>query len=239
MIRAYHRPNTLEEALHLLARPEVHTAVLPGYDARLDDSVEAVVDLQALADLRAIAVDGTAVTLGALTRLQALVEAPALPGWLRETARREDVSTFRNMRTLADLLLKPEADSALLAALLVCDAVVSIQALTGARAVALSDYLAERGDGLPTELRLSVDGAFAEARVGRTPGDRPIVAAAARRAADGTIRLALCGVAPTPVLVEPGALETLDPRGDFRGSSAYRKEMAAVLSQRVLSQVGG
>ncbi|MGQ9910030.1 MAG: FAD binding domain-containing protein [Candidatus Flexifilum sp.] len=239
MIRAYHRPNTLEEALHLLARPGVHTAVLPGFDARLDDTAEEVVDLQALAGLRAIIVDGAAVTLGALTRLQALVDDPALPDWLRETARREDVSTFRHMRTLADLLLRPEADSALLAALLVCDAAVTVQSLAGAREAALSDYLAERGDGLPTELRLRVDGAFAEARVGRTPGDRPIVAAAARRAADGTIRLALCGVAPTPVRVEPGAVEALDPPGDFRGSSTYRKEMAALLSQRVLSQVGG
>lgn len=238
MIRAYHRPNTLEEALHLLARPGVHTAVLPGYAARLDDSVEEVVDLQALA-LREIVVDGAVVALGALVKLQALVEDPALPDWLRETARCEDVSTFRNMRALADLLLKPEADSALLAALLVCDAVVTVQSLSDARAVALDEYLAERGDGLPTGVQLRIDGAFAEARVGRTPGDRPIVAAVARRAADGTIRLALCGVASKPVLVEPGALESLDPPGDFRGSSAYRKAMAAVLSQRVLSQVGG
>lgn len=237
MIRAYHRAASLDEALHLLARPQVNTAVVTGYDARLDDAVDEVVDLQALA-LGGITVDGAAVTLGALTRLQGLVDSAALPDWLRETARREDVSTFRHMRTLADLILKPEADSVLLAALLVCEAVVTVQSLADTRSVALADYLRARGDGLPTSLRLTASGAFAEARVGRTPGDRPIVAAAARRADDGAVRLALCGVAPTPVLVDPGALDALDPAGDFRGSSAYRKEMAAVLSQRVLNQVG-
>lgn len=237
MIRAYHRAASLDEALHLLARPQVTTAVVTGYDARLDDTIEEVVDLQALA-LGGITVSGSAVTLGALTRLQALVDSTALPDWLRETARREDVSTFRHMRTLADLLLKPEADSVLLAALLVCEAVVTVQTLTDTRSVPLADYLHARGDGLPTALRLTASGAFAEARVGRTPGDRPIVGAAARRADDGTLRLALCGVAPLPILVDPGALDALDPAGDFRGSSAYRKEMAAVLSQRVLNQVG-
>lgn len=237
MIRAYHRAGSLEEALHLLARPQVNTAVVTGYDARLDDTVDEVVDLQALA-LGGITVDGAAVMLGSLTRLQTVVDAANLPDWLRDLARREDVSTFRNMRTLADLILKPEADSVLLAALLVCDAVVTVQSLAGDRQVALADYLRDRGDGLPTALRLTVAGAFAEARVGRTPGDRPIVAAVCRRADDGAIGLALCGVAPLPIRVEPDAIDALDPAGDFRGSSAYRKDMAAVLSQRVLSQVG-
>jgi len=237
MIKAYYRAASLDEALRLLARPGVHTGIVTGYDARLAEEVEEVVDLQALA-LGGISVDGPAVMLGALTRLQALVDCADLPDWLRETARREDVSTLRRMRTLADLLLKPDSESALLAALLVCDASVTVQTLTETRSVALADYLRARGDGLPTALHLTVSGAFAEARVARTPGDRPIVAAAARRADDGGVRLALCGVAPTPIPVDPGALDALTPVGDFRGSSAYRKEMAAVLSQRVLSQVG-
>ena len=52
-------------------------------------------------------------------------------------------------------------------------------------------------------------------------------------------RVALTGVAATPVLVDPSALDSLDPPGDFRGSPEYRREVAGVLTKRVIAQLGG
>lgn len=101
---------------------------------------------------------------------------------------------------------------------------------------------------------------YALADVARTPGDAPIViAGAAITVAYGYckhVRLALGGVAPYPVrLLEVEALlvdqtitpeliaaaaarasELAQPAGDFRGSAAYRKAMAGVLSERALHQ---
>ena len=67
--------------------------------------------------------------------------------------------------------------------------------------------------------------------------DTAIVAAHARRDDDGTLRLALTGVGTTPSLVAPDDLDALDPPGDFRGSSEYRKEMAGILARRALAQL--
>ena len=64
----------------------------------------------------------------------------------------------------------------------------------------------------------------------------PIVAAAARATNDGT-RVALCGIARTPELVDVDNLDRLEPPGDFRGSSEYRRHLAIVLSTRVIEEL--
>lgn len=98
------------------------------------------------------------------------------------------------------------------------------------------------------------------AHVGRTPRDRPIVCAAAFLHLDGGIcrevRLALGGVAERPLRVREAeeflqgrpptseniqeaadrAAALLNPPGDFRGSSEYRRAIAGVLARRALSQ---
>ena len=73
-------------------------------------------------------------------------------------------------------------------------------------------------------------GAARAARTARTPADRAIVAAYARTTGEER-RIALTGVAPTPVLVRPG--DDLQPAGDFRGSGDYRRHLAEVLLARV------
>ncbi len=99
--------------------------------------------------------------------------------------------------------------------------------------------------------------------VARTPSDKPIVAACASAQVEkGTarqVRLALCGVGETvhralqaeqmlegQLLTEAliasaarAAAQGLAPRGDFRGSAAYRIEMAVVLARRALAGLTG
>lgn len=97
-------------------------------------------------------------------------------------------------------------------------------------------------------------------RINRTPRDRAIVAAAAVLEVEGevciTARVALAGANPTPVRLPEvealltgkevtsqlldqaatGAEKQAKPVADYRGSVAYRKAMAAVLTKRVLTQ---
>jgi CO/xanthine dehydrogenase FAD-binding subunit len=243
MIRSYHRPQSIEEALRLLARGGVKTAALPALslvDAQLDDSVDEVVDLQAVG-LNQIRADGATLIVQAQVTLQALLEHPAVSAPLRDILRHEEPNTLRNMRTLSSVILCADAESPLVAALLACDAQVSIQTLSGSRQMPLTDFLkdanAALAGGLVTDVLLDQGSALAVAQVARTPADKPIVAAVGRRDAAGQVRLALCGVASVPVLVDPQQLDALNPPADFRGSSAYRQEMAAIVSRRVLESL--
>ena len=121
--------------------------------------------------------------------------------------------------------------------MLVYVARVTIVRTSGEAEVDLADVLdSGPGDGIISSVSIETGGVTAAARTGRTPGDSPIVAAVARRGPDGFVRLAASGVAATPVLVEDH--EALDPSGDFRGSSAYRRHLASVLAGRVLTEVG-
>jgi len=145
------------------------------------------------------------------------------------------------MRTISSLILAPDAESHLLAALLVLNAVVTVQNPDARRRIPLPEFL-DNGEAalagvLVTAVTLETSGKMAMARAARTPADKPIVAAVARRLPDGSIRLALSGVGTLPGLVEPEMLGDLNPPGDFRGSTAYRRDMANVLSQRVLDEL--
>jgi putative selenate reductase FAD-binding subunit len=240
MIKAYHRPETIEAALQLLSHSNVR--ILTGFslnDAHLDEVTEEVVDLQELG-LEGIHPAEGGLQIGAMTRLQTLVDTPTVPELLREMAHAEDPNTFRNMRTIGSIIVNPISESRLLAALLTFEARVAVQSLDGRLDLSLPEFLA----GLPlpgslvTSVTIQTEGDTAHASAARTPADAPIVAAVARRAPNGQIYLALCGVAPTPVLVNPAQTQDLQPAGDFRGSSAYRQHMATVLSNRVLSQLG-
>ena len=247
-LKAYHRPSSIEEALQLLARPQVSTAVVAGgtsLNARLSDSIEEVVDLQGVG-LDEVERNGNRLTLGAMVRIQSLVENSQVPALVRDLAHREGPNTFRNQGTVGGLVTAADPESELLAALLVFEAEVEIRSTGGARRLVLPDFLA----GLPavldgsliTSVSLTVTGQGAAERTARTPADSPIVAAVGRRDGQGQVHLALCGVAQTPILVSPDADQLksqLNPPGNFRGSSEYRRQIAAVLARRVIAELKG
>ncbi|MCO6453265.1 MAG: FAD binding domain-containing protein [Caldilineales bacterium] len=243
MIKTYHRPASVEAALELLARPGVHSAVLAG-GTHLNahaDGVDEVVDLQAVG-LEGIRMAGGRLTVRSMTRLQALVDAELAPDLIRHTAHSEGPNTFRNQATVGGVVAGADAESELLAALLVFEADVRVQNQTTTRIIALPDFLADvvgaLDGGIITEITLATGGKTAGERVTRTPADKPIVAVVGRKTGDGRILFAACGVAPSPILIDPDQLDSLDPPADFRGSSEYRREMVGVLARRAAGHLG-
>jgi CO/xanthine dehydrogenase FAD-binding subunit len=133
-------------------------------------------------------------------------------------------------------------ESEFLAALLVSEAEVQIQSSRGSKSLPLAGFLRDVAGslegGIVTAVSMATSGKTASARVGRTPADQPIVAAAARLTPSGQIYLALCGVAASPVLVDPNNVKgAINPPADFRGSSEYRRQVAATLAKRVVNEV--
>lgn len=265
----YYRPTNLDEALRLLSRPNTvplagGTALL----ATETGLTAAVVDLQnAGLDRLAWADDGRLLRVGAMVRLADLDEwlAPlaGLQGGaalLRDAIRRAGPNTYRHAATVGGLVASRLPDSELLAALLALDAAVSLR-LPAPETITLAAYLAddEPLPGLITELLVYwPGGAGAAERVARTPADQPIVAVVAWWPDGGAPRLAATGIAPRPVRLtaaeaalaaaqdeaavaaaaQAAATATAHP-GDFRGDAAYRAEMAAVLTRRVLGSLMG
>ncbi len=183
-------------------------------------------------------------------------------GVLAQAAHCSAASILRNQVTVAGTLIT-EPDTVLAAALLALDAQVTIVGKE-TRTVALGDFLAARQQLLPGALLTQVMLPLANPRgaletVSRTPSDKPIIsvctAAKVENGVARDVRIALGGVAETAVrasaaeaAVEGQALTDvaiekamgafnasgLSPRGDFRGSVEYRREMARVLVRRAL-----
>jgi probable selenate reductase FAD-binding subunit len=240
-IQAYHRPQTIAEALELLNRNGVRTALLGGGTTIVaelaEQEIEEVVDLQDAGPAH-VELRGGRLALGAFVRLQALVDDERVPSLIRDATFREGPNTFRHQATLGGAIASRHWESELLAALLVHDSSLTVETLSGTQTISLADFLAGPApSGIIVEVTVETGGATGQARVGRTPLDTAIVAALARRDESGTLRLALTGVAPTPSLIDPAKLDTLAPPGDFRGSSDYRKEIAAILARRALAEL--
>lgn len=240
-VAAYHRPNDLAEAVNLLAGPN-RVALAGGTIVNADREPPAVevVDLQALG-IDGIEPDGARVRLGAMVTLDRMAVDPAVPGWLRDLARAELPSTLRTLATIGGTVAAGEADSVLLAGLLAAGARVELAGVgpdTGPSDLAELLAGGRPPGALITAVTVDPTGTAATATTGRTPADVPIVAAVAHRAEAGDTRLALTGVAATPVLVDPDdPIVGLDPSGDFRGSVDYRRHLAGVLAVRAIEEV--
>lgn len=233
-LTGYHRPTSLNETLDLLDGTRI---VLGGGTTIRHDGGGAateVVDLQRLG-LDEISFDDERIDVGAMVTLHSLVDNERAPDLIRHAARGELPSTLRTLATVGGTVVGGGSESVLLAALLVHDSVVRF---ADDRDIALDAVL---GQGVgPTDLILGVEfadgGRTAIAATGRTPADTPIVAAVGRLADDG-LRIALTGVASTPVLVDPEDLGRIQPPGDFRGTPSYRKHLAEVLVGRVVEEL--
>lgn len=238
-VTGYERPATVEEALAWLSSPG---AVVLGGGTKLNATSSAtavvLIDLQALALDRIERLAHGLFTIGAGATLQQLADHPGLPATVREAARREQPSTLRAAATVGGCIAHADAESELLAVLLVHDAVVSVVTTAGVQRLELDALLGNLdllSGGFIVAVEIETTGRDGVSRTARTRADRAIVAAVARRSDDGKTRLALSGVAERPVLVDD--LDQLEPRGDFRGSAEYRRALAITLAARALEAV--
>ncbi len=241
MITQYHRPFTLDAAIALLARPDA-IALAGGttVNASRDRTPKTAVDLQAL-DLEGIEIDGDMIRIGAISRLQDVVDSRLLPPVLRDLARREAPNTIRTMATVGGTIGTADSESEFLAGLLAFGAQVTLARAGSSTEHGLEDVLADRSllnGSIITGIAVPAAGQSAADRVARTPMDRPIVAVVAYTNGE-TVRLAMTGVAAVPILVDLDHVADLDPPTDFRGTSDYRRELAEVLTGRVVAAVTG
>lgn len=175
-----------------------------------------------------------------MVRLQDLILHEEIPPLVSLMAQRDGPNTFRNAGTIGGVIVQADWESELYAALLVHEASLTIQTIEGNKQVALADFSEESLDqGLVLSVTFAPDGTGGTARVARTPADKPIVAAVGRKKESGDILLAFCGMSDRPIVVNLEELAHINPPSDFRGTSAYRREMAITLAKRVLNQLNG
>ncbi len=255
MITEYHRPQTLEEALKLLAQP--NTLPLGGGTALTQPSDQsfAVVDLQALG-LDRIRKVGNKLEIGASATLSLLLESPHVPPALAAALRLEAPLNLRNMGTAAGTLITCDGRSPFATAMLALDTKLTLAAgptiETGLRStvIALGDLLPLRPEllrgKLITKIEIPLNAQLAFETVARTPADRPIVCAALAQWLSGRTRLALGGYGKAPLLamdgnesggVEAAARNAFAEAADEWASAEYRSEVAAVLAKRCLAKV--
>ena len=260
MILEYHRPQTIEEALALLARQQPVTVPLAGGSAiqRLPQPV-AVVDLQALG-LNTFQQQGNSLELGAALTLQSLLEALVEQEFkplqtLPRVIMQEATHNLRQVASLAGTLVVGDSRSPLTTALLALDA--SLTLLPGDEIVRLGDFLPFRSALLPGRLirsvTLPVNVKLAYEAVARTPADWPLVSAAVARWPSGRLRVVLGGYGALPSLVFDGAApgggseadgavaaaqSAYSQAGDEWASAEYRQEVAGILVQRCLMLEG-
>jgi carbon-monoxide dehydrogenase medium subunit len=204
------RPATLAEAVRLLRRPNVKTAILAGGTALVPQARR---DVQALVDLRDLKLsyikrEAGALRVGATTTLEELATSPDVPPVLAQAARASAPINVRNAATLGGEIASAGLHAPLPVVLLALDAIIVIYA-PEARQSPIGSFLAFRDkmlkDGtLITEVGLPLtDARMAFEKVSRTPADAPIVCAVARLRLEGDVardvRVAVGGVGPLPV----------------------------------------
>lgn len=251
MITTYHRPQTLEETLALLAQP--NTLPLGGGTelSHTSESIE-VVDLQALG-LDALSKSGNTLELGATLTLQALLESEHCPPALKSALKLEAPLNIRNSATVAGTLVAADGRSTFASVLLALDAKISVSSQSQAEeTLNIGDFLPLREQvrgKLITKVTLPLNTKLAFEYVARTPSDKPIVCVAVAGWGSGRTRVAVGGYGKSPMLSMDGASSADDllpsaqtaVRNSFHeatdpwGSAEYRMDVAATLVKRALT----
>ncbi len=250
MIRDYHRPKTLPEALELLANP--NTRPLGGGTVLNLPSPESfvVVDLQDLG-LGEIRLRGRELEIGATARLQELLEYEGTPEALRAALHLEAPLNLRNAATVAGALVACDGRSPFATAMLALDAQLTLAAHgRPEEKQRLGEVLPLREEILSgkliTHVTIPLKASLAFEYVARTPADRPILCAALTQWPSGRTRLVLGGWGDQPSLamdgptadgLEVAARNVCHEAEDAWASAEYRAGIAPVLAKRCLAQI--
>ena len=249
MIVEYHRPETLEHAIELLARTEVDTVPLGGGTVLNQPASNpvAVVDLQALG-LNTIENKGNKLELGATVTLQQLLNEPNISSALQQAIRHEATYNIRQVATVAGALVAATGRSPFATAMLALGAELTF--LPDENNPDLGSFLPLRfaGDRGKLIIKISVPNnvALAYDYVARAPADLPIVCAAVTQWPSRRTRVALGGFGIAPLLAmdgpepegaEAAARDAYHEAGDQWASAEYRSDVASILVKRCLESL--
>jgi aerobic carbon-monoxide dehydrogenase medium subunit len=255
----YACPSSVGDALALLAANDGARALAGGQTlinvmkARAA-SPDALVDLNALDELRAIRTGRDGLELGAMatyTQLIASSEVDVTRPIVAEVAATIADVQVRNRGTIGGNLCSNDPTNHLPPLMVALDARMTIAGPEGEREVAAEDfflgvYFTAVGPGeLLTRITVPApEGAgdgFAAATIGK---DGTCIVSAAAAVRGGQARVALGAVSAVPVLLaaEAGSVReavralALDPPSDVHASADYRRHLAGVLSERAVRQ---
>ena len=242
----YHAPATVEEACALLASLEDAKvlaggqSLVPLLNFRLARP-QHLVDINRIAGLDRIYERDGGVSVQALARQSAVEDSalaarscPLLTDAIRLVAHR----VIRNRGTVCGSLAHADPASELPAVLLALGGHVVARSARGDRTIGADQLFTGVMETTlaPDELMVeawfpSIAGDFAISEESRRHGDFAL--AGAVRAGS---RLALFGVAPTPVLADPrDPVRGLQPSGDLEATPEFRLHLVRVLTEKVLA----
>jgi putative selenate reductase FAD-binding subunit len=248
MITAYYRPNTVQEALTLLQKP--NTRPLGGgtiLSRRSDEQFE-VVDLQGL-EMNKLFISGNNIHIGATVSLQNLLEYPPSPSLLKTAIKLEVTLNQRTYGTIAGALVTCDGRSPFASALLALNSRMTI--IAGKPEVyELGDFLAFRNVLLKNQLiesiEIPLEVKFSFEYIARSPADKPIVITSVAQWATGRTRVVVAGWGDSPKLVfdgtnlsgiESGILSHAKNATNNLAGSEYRVEMLKILTKRCLDKL--
>jgi putative selenate reductase FAD-binding subunit len=257
MITSYSRPQTLAEALELLANPNTHPLGGGTVLSHPGEESFSVVDLQSLG-LDKLRKSGDRLEIGATVTLQALLESPHTPIALKTALKLEAPLNLRGMATVAGALVTCDGRSPFAAVMLALDAKLTfapnneqitlgnyLPLRAGAEGVRLENTLPDKNRLLITRIEIPLQTKTAFETVARSPADKPILCAALAQWPSGRTRLAIGGWGASPALAmdgsEPGDVEAAARNAahdatDPWATAEYRSDVAAVLARRCLEQ---
>jgi CO/xanthine dehydrogenase FAD-binding subunit len=251
MIIEYHRPETIDDAVKLLQRPNLTTRPLGGGTVLSAPSAEqvAVVDLQAL-NLNEISQRGNALYVGASATLQKLLDSANLPAALAAAIRHEATYNMRHAATVAGSLVAADGRSAFGTVALALDAQLDVE--PNGEKLGYGELLPLRAEKLRgrliTGVSFSTQPKLSYVYVARSPADLPIVAVALAQWPSGRTRLVLGGFGSTPTLAmdgkdpsgqEEALANSLSHAGDQWASAEYRLEAGQSLLKRAQAEIAG
>lgn len=212
---AYFKPETLEEASELLLKFDNASIINGGTDlvVRLREGLtepQAVVDIKRIEGLDQIVDDGSAVTVGACVKMNAMAHDPAMIDTfvlLRDAVHYLGSGQVRNLATMAGNICNasPLADTA--TPLLVYEATVLVHGASGNREIPITEFFKgvrrtalEKGE-IVTGIRIpkyrEEKGQFKKIARRREVDLSTVCSTVARL--DGEIRIAFGSVAPIPL----------------------------------------
>ena len=276
----YFRPQSLDEALALLAghggdaKPLAGgQSLIPAMNFRLATPA-ALVDLNGIAELSYIKDDAGDVRIGGMTR-QRTVERSALVAGrvplIAETMPHIAHVAIRNRGTIGGSLAHADPAAELPAVMLALSARLMVSSEAGTREVEADEFFvglfttAVQPGELLTEIRIPPPpprSGYAFQEISRRHGDFALVGAAAAVQLDeqgncAGARIALLSVGDRPMLAvqaakvltgqppsaesinaaaDAAASKDIDPSGDIHASARYRRQLANVLTRRVLTR---